>query len=205
MLFRVCSTDRPAFNSASLCPPSAIRPTPYSSHVAFTLVYAMPHRSSLPIWPMNKTVDTAVTIGFSNTVRAERSEDRHRMTPIGVLRHAAPCGKLIRKAQSCAVPTISVVPRAAPWRLPLFYGRLTDWLNKLKALSVKVRGRDCTPEHEVCIWTCSFTGIPVCLAAISACRDLGKAIKEICDRRKTNILMEVFLFGGGASHVVVFR
>ena len=49
---------------------------------------------------------------------------------------------LIRKAQSCAVPTISVVPRAAPWRLPLFYGRLTDWLNKLKALSVKVRGRD---------------------------------------------------------------
>ena len=33
------------------------------------------------------TVDTAVSIVFSNTVRAKRSEDRHRMTPIGVLRH----------------------------------------------------------------------------------------------------------------------
>ena len=35
---------------------------------------------------MNKTVDAAVSIVFSNAVRTERSEDRHRMTPIGVLR-----------------------------------------------------------------------------------------------------------------------
>ena len=35
---------------------------------------------------VSATVDTAVSIAFSNAVRAERSEDRHRMTPIGVLR-----------------------------------------------------------------------------------------------------------------------
>jgi len=35
--------------------------------------------------PVSTTVDTAVSIVFSNTVRTERSEDRHRMTPIGVL------------------------------------------------------------------------------------------------------------------------
>ena len=35
---------------------------------------------------MSAPVDTAVTIVFSNAVRAERSEDRHRVTPIGVLR-----------------------------------------------------------------------------------------------------------------------
>ena len=37
--------------------------------------------------PVSTSVDTAVSIVFSNTVRTERSEDRHRMTPIGVLRH----------------------------------------------------------------------------------------------------------------------
>ena len=37
-------------------------------------------------------------------------------------RDAAPSGKLIRKAQIRAVPTISVLPRAAPWRSPLFFG-----------------------------------------------------------------------------------
>ena len=37
-------------------------------------------------------VDTAVSIVFSNTVRAERSEDRHRMPPIGVLRHSLGLG-----------------------------------------------------------------------------------------------------------------
>ena len=36
--------------------------------------------------PVSTTLSTAVTIVFSNTVRAERSEGRHRMTPIGVLR-----------------------------------------------------------------------------------------------------------------------
>ena len=36
--------------------------------------------------PVSTTIDTAVSIVFSNTVRTERSEDRHRMTPIGVLR-----------------------------------------------------------------------------------------------------------------------
>ena len=35
--------------------------------------------------PVSTTVDTVATIVFSNTVRAERSEDRHRMTPIAVL------------------------------------------------------------------------------------------------------------------------
>ena len=38
--------------------------------------------------PVSTTVNTVITIAFSNTVRAERREDRHRMTPTGVLRHA---------------------------------------------------------------------------------------------------------------------
>ena len=35
--------------------------------------------------PVSTSGNTVITIAFSNTVRAERSEDRHRMTPIGVL------------------------------------------------------------------------------------------------------------------------
>ena len=36
--------------------------------------------------PGSTSVNTVMTIAFSNTVRAERSEDRHRMTPTSVLR-----------------------------------------------------------------------------------------------------------------------
>ena len=47
----------------------------YYSHCATSDVYGT---------PVTTTVNTAVTIAFSNTVRAERSEDRHRVTPTGV-------------------------------------------------------------------------------------------------------------------------
>ena len=38
---------------------------------------------------VDTAVDTAASIAFSNAVRAERSEDRHRVTPTGVLRQHA--------------------------------------------------------------------------------------------------------------------
>ena len=41
------------------------------------------------LYTIDTTVHTAVSIVLSNAVRAERSEDRHRMTPIGVLRDTA--------------------------------------------------------------------------------------------------------------------
>ena len=47
---------------------------------------SVPLPSALHQLVLQYTIDTVVTIVFSNTVRAERSEDRHRMTPIGVLR-----------------------------------------------------------------------------------------------------------------------
>ena len=42
-------------------------------------------------------------------------------------RDAAPCGKLIRLGQSRAVPTMSVAPHQAPWRLPLFFLFYSQW------------------------------------------------------------------------------
>ena len=48
----------------------------YYSHCSTSDVYGT---------PVSTTIHTVVTIVFSNTVRAERSEGRHRMTPIGVL------------------------------------------------------------------------------------------------------------------------
>ena len=38
---------------------------------------------------VDAAVDTAATVALFNTVRAERSEDRHRVTPTGVLRARA--------------------------------------------------------------------------------------------------------------------
>ena len=52
-------------------------------------------------------------------------------------RDAAPCGKLIRKAQSRAVATISVVPRTAPWPSFSFFNTLSvctpRWISDVKA------------------------------------------------------------------------
>ena len=53
----------------------------YYSYCATSDVYTTPVSITV-----NTAVSTTVTIVFSNTVRTERSEDRHRMTPIGVLR-----------------------------------------------------------------------------------------------------------------------
>ena len=52
--------------------------------------------------PVATTVNTAATIAFSNTVRAERSEDRHRVTPTGVLRHGPGWRPLPRAPRSSA-------------------------------------------------------------------------------------------------------
>ena len=52
------------------------------------------HLTSSKAKMVDAVVDTAgsmaVTIEFSNTVRAERSEDRHRKTPIAAARQTPP-------------------------------------------------------------------------------------------------------------------
>ena len=51
---------------------------------------------------------------------------RHIWGVVGAIA-AAPCGKLIRIGQSRAVPTMSVAPHQAPWRLPLFFLFYSQW------------------------------------------------------------------------------
>ena len=49
------------------------------------------------ITPVSTSVNTAVTIAFSNTVRAERSEGRHRMTPLICLFSGHTCRGPVRQ------------------------------------------------------------------------------------------------------------
>ena len=71
----------------------------YYSHCTTSDVYTTPVSTTV-----NTTKDTVVSIAFSNTVRAERSEDRHRMTPIQnyCVRHLA--DGLIVEAADASVP-----------------------------------------------------------------------------------------------------
>ena len=65
-------------------------PSPLAIRVLTKHYYSYCTTSDVYTTPVSTTVNTAVRIVFSNTVRAKRSEDRHRMTPIGVLRTPPP-------------------------------------------------------------------------------------------------------------------
>ena len=61
-------------------------PSPLAIGSLTKYYYSYCTTSNVYTTPVSTSVNTVITIAFSNTVRAERSEDRHRMTPICVLR-----------------------------------------------------------------------------------------------------------------------
>ena len=69
----------------------------------------------IPVMPRRKPKHWGKRVGFQKWALFPNCRTRAR-------RDAAPCGKLIRKAHSRAVPTMSVAPHEAPWSLPLFFG-----------------------------------------------------------------------------------
>ena len=93
-------STKPAWDRTARAWPAAgvCRRTPYSApwlsvFLLSTITVTAPVGTTVDATvdtTVHAVVDTAVTIVFSNTVRAERSEDRHRMTPIGVLPIVSP-------------------------------------------------------------------------------------------------------------------